>query len=194
LARDRRRGQRPVVSRPAVFLDRDGTLIRDVRYLGKPDQVELIPGAAAAVKRLNEAAWPVVIVTNQSGIARGYFTTNDYERVRRRTEELLLAAGARIDGTFMCPHHPDVTGPCECRKPGTLLFVQAAQQLDLDVRRSWYVGDKLRDVLPARSLGGQGILVPSDATPDDDDARAREEFFVAPSLDEAVNRIIESSR
>jgi D-glycero-D-manno-heptose 1,7-bisphosphate phosphatase len=182
------------VSRPAVFLDRDGTLIRDVRYLGKPDQVELIPGAAAAVKRLNEAAWPVVIVTNQSGIARGYFTTNDYERVRRRTEELLLAAGARIDGTFICPHHPDVTGPCECRKPGTLLFVQAAQQLDLDVRRSWYVGDKLRDVLPARSLGGQGILVPSDATPDDDDARAREEFFVAPSLDEAVNRIIESSR
>jgi D-glycero-D-manno-heptose 1,7-bisphosphate phosphatase len=182
------------VSRPAVFLDRDGTVIRDVQHVGKPEQVELIPGVAAAVKRLNEAAWPVVIVTNQSGIARGFFSSSDYERVRRRTEELLLSTGARIDATFMCPHHPDVTGPCECRKPATLLFTQAASQLDLDVRRSWYVGDKLRDVLPARSLGGHGILVPSDETTEDDAARAREEFFVAPSLDEAVNRIIESAR
>ncbi|MEX2153340.1 MAG: HAD family hydrolase [Gemmatimonadaceae bacterium] len=184
------------MSRGAVFLDRDGTIIKDFRFMGRPDQVQLLPGAAAAIRRLNDAGWPVMVVTNQSGIARGYFKEADYERVRARAEELLAkeGGGARIDATFMCPHHPDHTGPCECRKPGTLLFRRAAKAHQLDLARSWYIGDKLRDVLPARKLGGHGILVPSDQTPPVELEEARKEFDVVASLDEAVTRVIESAR
>lgn len=182
------------MSRPAVFLDRDGTLIRDHHFIGKPGMVELLPGVGAAVRHLNDAAWPVVVVTNQSGIARGLFTEADYERVRKRFESLLDESGGRIDATYMCPHHPDFTGPCECRKPGTLLFRRAAEQLGLDLAASWYIGDKLRDVTPAGELGGRGILVPNDETPRDEIGRARKEFGVAATLDEAVGRVIESAR
>ena len=179
--------------RGAVFLDRDGTIIRDTNYLGDPALVELLPGTARAVRRLNDAGWPVVIVTNQSGIARGFFTLADFERVRERVDSLLRAGGARVDATYLCPHHPEYSGPCECRKPGTLLFHQAATDLGLDLAASWYVGDKLRDVQPARSLGGRGILVPNEYTPRADLARARAEFRVAASLDEAVGLVLESA-
>jgi len=181
------------VSRAAVFLDRDGTLIRDWHHVGRPEQVELLPGVGDAVRRLNEAGWPVIVVTNQSGIARGIFTQADYERVRARTEELLGEHGARLDGTYMCPHHPEFTGPCECRKPGTLLYRQAAEAHGIDLRGSWYIGDKLRDVLPARELGGRGVLVPNEETPALEIGRAKKEFEVASSLDEAVARVIESA-
>jgi D-glycero-D-manno-heptose 1,7-bisphosphate phosphatase len=182
------------VSRPAVFLDRDGTLIRDHHFIGKPEMVELLPGVGAAVRHLNDAEWPVVVVTNQSGIARGLFTEADYERVRGRVESLLADSGARIDASYMCPHHPDFTGPCECRKPGTLLFRRAAEQLGLDLAGSWYIGDKLRDVTPAGELGGRGILVPNDETPREEIEIARRDFGVAATLDEAVGRVIESAR
>ena len=182
------------MKRRAVFLDRDGTLIEDHHYIGSPDDVEIIPGAPAAIRRLNDGGWPVIVVTNQSGIARGYFTEADYQRVESRMEDLLAQNGARIDGSFMCPHHPDFTGPCDCRKPGTLLFRLAAQALDLDTSRSWYVGDRLRDVLPAQELGGRGILVPGDVTPAADREQATKEFEVAVSLDAAVTRVIESAR
>lgn len=182
------------MSRPAVFLDRDGTLIRDHHFIGKPEMVELLPGVGAAVRHLNDAEWPVVVVTNQSGIARGLFTEADYERVRERVASLLADSGARIDASYMCPHHPDFTGPCECRKPGTLLFRRAAEQLGLDLAGSWYVGDKLRDVTPAGALGGRGILVPNDETPRDEIESARRDLTVAATLDEAVGRVIESAR
>jgi D-glycero-D-manno-heptose 1,7-bisphosphate phosphatase len=180
------------VSRPAVFLDRDGTLIRDVNYVGKPEQVELLPGAARALRRLNEAGWPVIIVTNQSGIARGFYTVADYEAVQREVESQLAAHGARIDAAYMCPHLPDITGPCECRKPGTLLFRQAAEAHDLDLARSWYVGDRMRDVLPAQALGGRGLLVPGPETPSEDLQPGQ--FATVASLDEAATRIMESAR
>lgn len=182
------------MNRAAVFLDRDGTLIEDRHYIGKPELVTLLPGAGGAVRRLNDMDYPVVIVTNQSGIARGYFTEADYARVHDRTVALLDELGARIDASYMCPHHPDFTGPCDCRKPGTLLFRRAAADLGLDLARSWCVGDKGRDVLPARELGGFGILVPNFETPPEEVARARTEFFVASSLDDAVDRIIESAK
>jgi histidinol-phosphate phosphatase family protein len=180
------------VNRPAVFLDRDGTINHDTDFVGDPGSVELIPGAAAAILRLNQHRVPVVVVTNQSGIARGYFSEADYQAVRARLDELLGAEGARVDATYVCPHHPDVTGPCECRKPGTLLFSRAASDLALDPARSFYVGDKLRDVSPAQTLGGTGILVPSPRTPAADLEAARALFEVARSLDEAVSRVIES--
>ena len=94
----------------------------------------------------------------------------------------------------MCPHHPEFTGPCDCRKPGVLLFRRAAQEFGVELDKSWYLGDRLRDVLPAAELGGRGILVPGGTTPPEELTRARELFQIAPSLDAAVGRIIKSAR
>jgi D-glycero-D-manno-heptose 1,7-bisphosphate phosphatase len=145
--------------RPAVFLDRDGTIIEDVAYLRDVREVRLLPGAATAIRRLNEHDLLVIVATNQSGIARGLLSRNDYQLAERRVDELLEAAGAHVDGHYFCPHLPELTGPCDCRKPGVLLYRQASEQFNIDFTRSWWVGDRLRDVLPAETLHGRGILV-----------------------------------
>jgi len=147
--------------RRAVFLDRDGTIVEDPPpgYLHDPAKVRLLPGAAEGIRQLNSAGFLVVTVSNQSGIARGLYTVADYQAVQRRLEQLLKAHSARLDGAYFCPHHPDLTGPCDCRKPGTKLFRDAAAALGIDLARSWFVGDKLSDVAPAESLGGRGLLV-----------------------------------
>lgn len=176
--------------RPAAFLDRDGTVIEDAHYIGRADDVRLLPGAAAAIARLNAAGVPVVIISNQSGIGRGLFTLDDYERVRARLDALLAAEGARLDATYICPHHPDTTGPCDCRKPGTLMHRQAAAALALDPARSAYVGDRWRDIAPALALGGRGILVPSPDTPRAEREQAERDAEVAATLGEAVERIL----
>jgi len=183
-----------VNSRAAAFLDRDGTIIRDTEYLRDPEQVELLPGAAEAIRRLNDAGWPVVVVTNQSGIARGLLTEQDYERVRMRVDKALAeAAGAKIDATYYCPHHPDLTGPCECRKPGVKLYTDAAREHDLDLAHSWYVGDRIRDVAPADKFGGESVLLLVDSTPDADRAAATRRRTAA-SLAEAVDTILAKGR
>ena len=181
--------------RPAAFLDRDGTIIRDAEYLGNPDGVRLLRGAADAVARLNGVGMPVVVVTNQSGIARGLLSPADYERVRARMDEVLAAAGARVDATLMCPHHPEFTGPCECRKPGTLLYAQAAADLNLDLAASAYVGDRWRDVEPALHFGGVGYLLRSGAATTDDFNRADREprVQIVDRLGDAVDRILAAS-
>ena len=181
------------MSRAAVFLDRDGTLIHDYHFIGDPKNVELLPGAGAAVRRLNDAGWLVLIVTNQSGIARGYFTVADYDAVQARTVALLAQDGGRVDASYMCPQAPDYAGPDPCRKPGVALYRRAAKDHDIDVTRSWYVGDKLRDVQPAAPLGGRGILIPNEETPETEIQTAHRQFEVARTLDEAVARIIESA-
>ena len=180
--------------RPAAFLDRDGTLIEDRRYLADPDGVALLPGAAAAVRALNEAGVPVVIVTNQSGIARGYFDEAAYERVAARVVERFAAAGARIDAAYHCPHHPSVGGPCDCRKPGRLLFERAAAEHALDPARSLFVGDRWRDVEPALAFGGMGVLVATPDTAAADVLRAGEQARVAATLGAAVDRFLASRR
>ena len=181
------------MTRRAAFLDRDGTIIQDTGFIGKPEDVELLPGAGAAIRRLNAAGWPVVVVTNQSGIAQGMFSQADYDRVAARVEELVRGEGARIDATYFCPHHPDVAA-CECRKPGTLLYRRAAEDLGLDLKRSWYVGDRLRDVEPANTLGGRGILLSVASTPPQELEKSRGQFPVVHSLDAAVALIIESGK
>ncbi len=147
--------------RRAVFLDRDGTIVEDAPpgFLHEPGKVKLLPGVAAAIKQLNDHGFLAVVVTNQSGIARGLYTVGDYEAVQRRLGALLTAHGARLDGAYFCPHHPLFSGPCECRKPGLKLFRDAGAALDIDLARSWWVGDRMSDVLPARAFRGKGILV-----------------------------------
>jgi D-glycero-D-manno-heptose 1,7-bisphosphate phosphatase len=181
-------------SRPAVFLDRDGTIIHDAEYLRDPKDVELLPGAARAIARLNAQGLPVIAVTNQSGIARGLLTYDDYASVSARLTELLAAEGARIDASYFCPHHPDFTGVCDCRKPATLLYRQGAAEHAIDLTRSTFVGDRWRDVAPALALGGHGILISGPATPAEDLQRARPDMDVVSSLEEAVDRLLHAPR
>jgi histidinol-phosphate phosphatase family protein len=173
-----------------VFFDRDGTLIEDEHYLSDPARVRLRAGAAAAVRRVNEAGVAAVIVTNQSGIARGLFTEADYERVRDRVVALLAEHGARVDATYHCPHHPDFGPACACRKPGIALFQQAASEHALDLARSGFVGDRVRDIAPAARFGALGVLVPSSDTPFADMQRAEAEFAVSTTLGAAVDRVL----
>ena len=172
--------------RPGVFLDRDGTIIEDRHYIANPADVVLLPGAAEAIGRLNEAGLAVVVITNQSGIARGLLTEAQYHSTRARLDELLAARGARIDASYHCPHHPDAGGPCRCRKPGTLLHERAIADLGLDVAHSTAIGDRWRDLEPAAVLGFRGIMVPSADTPPAERARAEREMTVAASLGDAV--------
>ena len=176
--------------RPAVFLDRDGTIIIDRHYLGDPAGVELLPGAAAAIARLNAARIPAILVTSQSGIGRGYFTMEDYGRVSARLDEVLAAEGARLDGSYMCPHAPDADAPCACRKPGVLLYERAMQDHGLDGKRSFFIGDMWRDVAPARAFGARGILIPTHETPPAEREIAALEAEIAPSLGVAIDRVL----
>ncbi len=176
--------------RPAVLLDPDGTLIIDRHYHGYPAVVELLPGAAAAVARLNRAGVPAVLVTSQSGIGRGYFTMADYERVSQRLTEVLAAEGAHLDGSYMCPHAPDPERPCSCRKPGTLLYERAMAEHDLDGPRSFFIGDMWRDVAPARAFGARGILIPTHETPAAEREMALRDAEVVSTLGEAIDRAL----
>ena len=178
--------------RPAVFLDRDGTINVDTQYVSRPEHVSLIPGAAAAIARLNAAAIPVIVVSNQSGIGRGYFSHADFERVQQRVEELLAQHGARVDATYICPHAPDGDSECECRKPGALLYRRASEEHGLDLARSWYIGDRWRDIAVAEELGGKGVLVPTDRTPVGEMFLAKDRFAVATTLGAAVDRVLGS--
>jgi D-glycero-D-manno-heptose 1,7-bisphosphate phosphatase len=169
----------------AVFLDRDGTIIEDAHYLSKPEQVRLLPGAADAIARVNAATVPAIVITNQSGIGRGIFTDADHRRITERLNELLAESGARIDATYHCPHRPDEE--CECRKPRTLLFRQAAADHGIELSSALYVGDRFRDIEPGIVLGGNGVLIPSSETPAGDTLRAVERARVAPSLGVALD-------
>jgi len=134
-------------------------MIAEKVYLSRPEGVELISGTVEALRSLREDGFVLVVVTNQAGIARGLYGVEEYQAVAARLGEVLEGAEAAVDATYFCPHHPDATGPCECRKPATGMYRQAAGEHGLDLAASFYVGDKLTDVIPAHELGGQGILV-----------------------------------
>ena len=148
----------------AVFLDRDGTIIEEVGYLDRPERVEFFPWTIDAIRVLNRAGLAVVLVSNQSGIARGFFTEAVVEDVHRRIFEMLAAGGARIDAYYYCPHHPDGRIPdlakvCDCRKPARGLVDRAVIEFGVDPQRSFVVGDRWLDVGLARAVGAKGVLV-----------------------------------
>jgi D-glycero-D-manno-heptose 1,7-bisphosphate phosphatase len=148
----------------AVFLDRDGTVNEEVGYLSDLSQLRLMPGAGAAIKRLNERGLLVVLVTNQSGVARGYFSESFVQETHGVLKQMLLKEGATIDGIYYCPHHPKAgnslyTMACDCRKPGTGMIDRAARDLNIDVKRSFVVGDKWSDVELGQRAGANSILV-----------------------------------
>jgi len=145
--------------RRAVYADRDGTIIEDHQYVADPGDVTLLPGAVEALHRLRALGFALVTVTNQSGIGRGYYTLGDYHRVAAEVDRQLLAAGVVMDGTYFCPDAPGGDPEATCRKPSTIMHERAAADLGLATAGSYFVGDKRSDVLPARALGGTGILV-----------------------------------
>lgn len=158
---------------PAVFLDKDGTLIDDVPYNVDPLQIRLTVGAGEAIQTLCAASYKLIVVSNQSGVARGLFPLIALEAVRARVEELVVDAGGRLDGFYFCPHLPNGSVPeysiaCDCRKPASGMIEQASRELGIDLSRSWVVGDKLDDVEAGRRAGCRTIwLQPAKAKPCD---------------------------
>lgn len=183
------------VGRPALFIDRDGTIIEDAHYLSDASRVRLLPTAVEAVRAANAAAVPVVIVTNQSGIARGLITEAQYAATRDRTVALLAAEGAQVLATYHCPHWPELSGPCDCRKPGLGMYRDAARDHGFDLARSAFIGDRWRDVQPALATGGLGVFVPGVESPAKDVEQARRanpaQVRVAAHLLDAVQQALD---
>ena len=149
------------LSRRAVFLDRDGTLNVEVNYLHRTEDLVLVPGAAAAVRSLSQAGFLVIVVTNQAGIARGYYDETALHRLHAEIQRRLAAQGARIDAFYFCPHHPEFDGVCECRKPAPGMLKQAAQDHAIDLPGSWLIGDTSGDIGAGNAVGCRTILVRS---------------------------------
>ncbi|MFH1625793.1 MAG: HAD family hydrolase [Pseudomonadota bacterium] len=148
----------------AVFMDRDGTVSEEVGYLSDPDGVNILPGAVDAIRLINKHRIKAVVVTNQSGVARGYFSEETVERIHRRLKELLKEQGAYLDGIYYCPHHgeygpPEYRKKCNCRKPSPGMLEQASRELRIDLFRSYVVGDKISDIEVAYSVGSKAILL-----------------------------------
>ncbi len=146
-------------SRRGLFLDRDGTICALVPYLKDPARVELLPGVGSALARARAAGWRPVVVTNQSGIARGLMARPEVDEIHAALDRLLAAHGAAIEAYFICPHHPAFTGACACRKPAPGLLQAAARALDLDLGRSAMVGDTIEDAQAGAAAGCRSFLV-----------------------------------
>lgn len=149
--------------RPAVFLDRDGTLTVEKEYWYKQADLEFVPGAVEAVRLFNQAGFLVIIVTNQSGVARGMFGEDDVLNLHKYMEKQLELQGAYVNCIYYCPHHPDGVGDykksCECRKPNTAMFKKACHEFLINTQHSWMIGDKVIDMDFARNCGLQAVLV-----------------------------------
>ena len=147
----------------AVFLDRDGVINEEVNYLIHPKDLRLIPGAARAVRSFNERSIPVIVVTNQAGVARGYYKESQITPLHEELSRLLGKEGAHVDRYYYCPHHPDGKGEykkiCDCRKPMPGLLLQAAKEMGLDLTRCAIVGDKASDIGAGHAVGAKSVLV-----------------------------------
>jgi D-glycero-D-manno-heptose 1,7-bisphosphate phosphatase len=147
-----------------VFLDRDGTLIEEAGYLDSLDRMKFFPFSTDAVRLLNRAGFAVILATNQSGIARGFFDEAFVAATHRAIADTLSTGGARLDGYYYCPHHPDgcveaYTRACDCRKPGPGLLQRAAVEHEVDLRRSFVVGDRVHDIEAGAAAGATSVLV-----------------------------------
>jgi D-glycero-D-manno-heptose 1,7-bisphosphate phosphatase len=141
----------------AVFLDRDGTINEEVEYLHDPRELHLLPGAPVAIRLLNEAGVPVILVTNQAGIGRGYYSEVAMQKTNRELDGRLAAHSARLDAIYYCPHHPE--DGCDCRKPQPGMLTQAAEEQHIDLQRSFVVGDKVSDLEAGWRVGCRPVLV-----------------------------------
>ena len=185
---------------PAVFLDRDGVLIKDVNYLADPNGIEILDGVPAALQALAAAGYVCPVVTNQSGIARGLLDETVLGSIHCRLDELLSTEGAAVDGYWHCPHLPGAgkePEPCRCRKPAPGLLEASAKSLEIDLQRSWCVGDRPRDLLAAAALDVRGILIRRSDDPGAQEvlrAAGATPHSVTDSLAGAVRVVLEAGR
>jgi len=184
--------------RPAVFLDRDGVVIEDSHYLGDATHVRLVPGAAESIAALNRAGWVVVVVTNQSGVARGLFPLASVDEVHERIGALLRERGASIDAFQFCPHHPEAEIAqfrleCQCRKPKPGMLHRAGKERGLDLGASWMIGDRPSDLQAGAAAGCRTVLVRTGygtlVNEDELDRAALHLELVADDLADAVKRL-----
>jgi D-glycero-D-manno-heptose 1,7-bisphosphate phosphatase len=188
------------MKRPALFMDRDGTISEEVGYVNHPSRFRVFPYSAEAVKLLNDNGWLAIVVTNQAGVARGYFSEDVIVQIHEQLRRDLESASANLDAIYYCAHHPSVGEPpyrldCDCRKPRTGLITRAAADFEIDLARSWMVGDRYGDLELARNAGLHSALVLSGY------GRGEWEYqrgswklepeVIAENLLEAVKRIIE---
>lgn len=185
--------------RGAVFLDRDGTINEQMGYVNHVDRFQMLPGAASAIRMLNEVKVPVVVVTNQSGLARGYFPPQVLDAVHEKMKDALAKERAHVDGIYICPHHPEAKEEqyrlaCSCRKPKTGLFELAARDLEIDLEKSYVVGDRWSDLKAAVNCHATPVLVLTGYGKGDYDYIGPQQevqpSFVAQNLKEAVQWIL----
>lgn len=180
------------MSRTGVFLDRDDTIIKDKNYLSDPEEIEILPGVPQALRMLNDRGIPVIIVTNQSGIARGLLNEKILEDIHTRLFELLSHQGACIDALYYCPHHIEGSVekfaiPCTCRKPESGMLLNAARDFCLDLPSCYMIGDKPEDIETIHRVGGKGILLKTSR----EHAHEHCAEFTARDLPEAVRWILD---
>jgi D-glycero-D-manno-heptose 1,7-bisphosphate phosphatase len=168
----------------AVFLDRDGVIINDVGHLNKKAQVKLINGASKAIKLLNKY-YLVIVISNQSVIARGMATISEVEEINQYILDLLLSKGAKIDAVYFCPHHPDFTGKCDCRKPEIGLFRQAEKDFKISMKASYMIGDKPIDIEAGKKAGCKTILVNNTISNQENNLLQKPDFECSNLLDAA---------
>lgn len=152
------------MSVPAIFMDRDGTVNEEMGYINHISRFKMLPGSEEAVRLVNQSGLKAVVITNQSGVGRGYFPDGLVEKVHETLEKTLSQYGAHLDGIYYCPHHPvaakgEYKKDCDCRKPKIGLIKKAAEELDIDLSRSYMIGDRYNDVEMAKKFKGKGILV-----------------------------------
>lgn len=178
----------------AFFIDRDGVINVEIGYLHEADKVELLPGVAEAVRAIHAAGFLAVVTSNQAGVAKGYYPESDIAAVHSRIQRILLDTGgfeALIDAWYYCPHHPDFTGSCSCRKPRPGMLLQAAEAFNIDTRASFMIGDRMSDLEAGRNAGcAASCMVKSGAFDEQLPAAERAGFPVAENLSAAVDLLL----
>lgn len=185
-------------NRKAIFLDKDGTLIPNIPYNVDPEQITLMPGAVAALSRLEAQGFIFVVISNQAGVARGIFQEEELRPVRRKIESLFKTEALQLAGFYYCPHHPEGSvaefrRDCSCRKPAAGMILQAARDLSIDLQRSWMMGDILNDVEAGKRAGCRSILLNHGNETEWVDGPFRKPDFVASDLPQAADFIINST-
>jgi len=180
----------------AVFLDRDGTICEEVGYLDSLEKLVIFPHTAEAIRTINENGMRAVVITNQSGVARGYFKEDFVRQVHRHIEKMLEEKGAVIDGFYYCPHHPtegkgEYLADCTCRKPKPGMLIRASEEMDIDLSCSYVVGDMIKDIELAGKVGAKGILVRRSDMENDPSSHEIRPAYIAEDILDAVRWIIE---
>lgn len=183
----------------AVFLDRDGTIIEDTGYIKSPAEIKFIPGAIAAIKQLQSAGYKIIIISNQAGIARGFFSEDILQTIDKTIHRHVLSGGGHIDGSYYCPHHPEhgvypYKQECDCRKPLPGLIKKAEKDLALDLSRSFMIGDKTTDIEAGGNAGVKTVLVLTGRGKEEHNKLGNQPDHVAESLAAAAEWIIKEEK